>query len=408
MLKPNERHRAKHPIQLCIAGDGRVVHLTPWNIRNFMESLSAANPVPKYLTSLFAFPWMRNSLNNESDWDRLKRYKNLTCLQIARVEKQANHLLARGKLHLSQRPKEIQLSSVPTRGRRGFRKAWMLPFNGLALELLDLGHDQVIDLQQETIAVTADDEHGSFKLLRLHGLKTEGPLSDRRLTYVVSSFYDRSYEYRFDISDMQSRRWYKVVEIGAMDGFSIVSVGTASEQRYQRTLTMVRALNAKTPRICPRTTTQPKPKVELSSPTNRWSQSKINRNRPNKRFVSETKRQGAGQTRSTNQITNIEIWASLSNGQISPRYYSGAPQHFASWVKVTEQGFRNEFRNIELQAWQLAETILANNEVVTSDTESSPYYDIARMMLEDRPYENTIWQLLRPNVTKSLVSTWPG
>lgn len=216
------RHIDKHPIELSVAGDGRVVQLTPWTIRNFMQLLATSNPGFKQLSSLFSFDWMIAPETKCSAWQKLKYRIDLSKTEIATIERQANYFLVRDRLFLTPRPKEILVGFVPSNGPQGSRRVKYLSFNGLALELRTISNSELLTRNADTIVVTANTNYGSFNLQRFHGARTTGKLSQRKLSCVFSSFYDRTVQYEMPLSEFNHRRWHEVVELAALDGFTLV------------------------------------------------------------------------------------------------------------------------------------------------------------------------------------------
>ena len=392
------RRLATNPIQLSIAGDGRVVSLTQWTIRQFMQQLAISNPGAEQLASLFAFPWLKKPGHDLSGWERLKQQENISKLEITKIEKQANYFLARDTFALSPRPKEILSGYVPSNGPLGSRRAKMLPLNGLALELRDISNRELLVRQTETTVITTDEIYGSFKLLRLHGLKMTGRASQRNLACILSSFYDRALQYEYSLSEFRSSRWHQVVGIGALDGFMISGMGNASEQRYTRGLVNEYTRRAKLPKLR-RHIDSPAVKnerdVTCSGKAGAAAYAIKSQRNP------ETESAARGFSQAVQTFTTLHIWELLSNGQEVDPYFDGTTSEFIRWVTETKHTFLIQFANIESKMSNLLKRTPAGRHEAISYIKQLPLSDIAFMIFNDRPYEQAIWRLLRPTKVES-------
>ena len=398
------------PITLSIEGDGKVVHLNRWNIRDFLRQLNLHNSGAKQMAPRFSFPWLNDAGQSISAWDRLRSRVDISKAEIHRIEKQVNYALARGLFTLCRRPKEVTCTFVPSKGRFGMRRAKMLPFNGLALELRDITREQLLNSSKETVVVTSDDQFGSFQLLRFSGVKVVGMLSERSTACVFCSFYDRSIEHYFALSALRERRWYQVVEIGALDGFSIQLENSASDLRYAKQLSLER--------------NRVENDSKLAIPRSHDSADKpIRANRGAIQDAKMASRVSGAQGKLYDQysyltmqlalwietLSNMKIWELVSAKRSvyffqkarSPFSLHDMPRDFVSWLKKIENGFLQEYNSIELQAWEhLENTPVGNERDLNLFMLRSPFPVVSRLMFADEPYERAIWELLRPNAVR--------
>lgn len=99
------------------------------------------------------------------------------------------------------------------------------------------------------------------------------------------------------------------------------------------------------------------------------------------------------------RVSNINIWEHLKEGNDLTDILDRVPDEFYDWVKLTEQQLFNNFKSIEAKA---------KSEFKVFDTrkDTALYYQtcsypaVLFKMMEDKPYEQIIWKMLRPKFEK--------
>lgn len=209
------------PINLSIAGAGRVVILYPWSIRSVIEAIGKHNSGMKRLAGRLQFPWIVDLKSGEPTWQRLKERQNVSTSELRRLERQLNAILIREKLALSPRYPEVVESFVTSRNQSGSRKVRFLPWNGLALEVRGISAKQLLQKGSAIIA-TRRINFGGFHVWRFRGIRIRGPMSARILTVTLADFYDATKIWEVTASDFSKRTWFLIEQIGTLDGFRIV------------------------------------------------------------------------------------------------------------------------------------------------------------------------------------------
>jgi RNA ligase len=75
------------------------------------------------------------------------------------------------------------------------------------------------------------------------------------------------------------------------------------------------------------------------------------------------------------------------------------PDEFYDWVKLTEQGLFNNFKAIEAKA-KTEFKVLATRKDTALYYQTCSYPAILFKMMEDKPYDQIIWKMIRPKFEK--------
>lgn len=95
------------------------------------------------------------------------------------------------------------------------------------------------------------------------------------------------------------------------------------------------------------------------------------------------------------QVSSINIWEYLSTGQSLDDILDAVPDEFYNWVKLKADELRTAYRAIELQC-KADFKILDTRKATAAYFVTCPYPAILFSMLDNKPYEQKIWQLVRP------------
>lgn len=98
-------------------------------------------------------------------------------------------------------------------------------------------------------------------------------------------------------------------------------------------------------------------------------------------------------------VSSINIWEFLMSGQPMDEILERVPDEFYDWVKKTKLNLETQYQQIEAQAKE-------DFKVLDTRKESAFYYETCKYpsilfkMMDDKPYEEVIWRMLRPKHEK--------
>ena len=99
------------------------------------------------------------------------------------------------------------------------------------------------------------------------------------------------------------------------------------------------------------------------------------------------------------RVSNVNIWEHLKEGNDLKEILDRVPDEFYDWVKLTEQGLFNNFKAIEAKA-KTEFKVLATRKDTALYYQTCSYPAILFKMMEDKPYDQIIWKMIRPKFEK--------
>jgi T4 RnlA family RNA ligase len=99
------------------------------------------------------------------------------------------------------------------------------------------------------------------------------------------------------------------------------------------------------------------------------------------------------------QVSNINIWEYMSAGMPFDEMLDRVPDEFYDWVKKTSADLKNQYETIEKQC-QLDFKILENRKASALYFQTCAYPAVLYKMLDEKPYNDVIWKMLRPDFQK--------
>ncbi|RYU97164.1 RNA ligase [Emticicia agri] len=99
------------------------------------------------------------------------------------------------------------------------------------------------------------------------------------------------------------------------------------------------------------------------------------------------------------RVSNVNIWEHLKEGNDLREILDRVPDEFYDWVKMTEQQLFESFKAIEAKA-------KSEFKMFGTRKENALYYQtcsypaVLFKMMEDKPYDQIIWKMLRPKFEK--------
>ena len=99
------------------------------------------------------------------------------------------------------------------------------------------------------------------------------------------------------------------------------------------------------------------------------------------------------------QVSNINIWEYMSAGMPFDEILDRVPDEFYDWVKKTSADLKMQFAKIENQC-KLDFKILATRKESALYFQTCAYPSVLYKMLDEKPYDEVIWKMLRPNFQK--------
>ncbi len=99
------------------------------------------------------------------------------------------------------------------------------------------------------------------------------------------------------------------------------------------------------------------------------------------------------------QVSNINIWEYLKEGQTLDELLDRVPDEFYSWVKKTNLDLVNAYKAIEEKA-KSEFKVLENRKDTALYFQQCKYPSVLFNMLDKKDYSKTIWKMLRPTFSK--------
>ena len=104
-------------------------------------------------------------------------------------------------------------------------------------------------------------------------------------------------------------------------------------------------------------------------------------------------------------VSNLTIWEHLMNGYDFNELIDRVPDEFYSWVQRTIKQLKNEFKDIELEAYKTFFNIYYINNLIerkefAEHAKKSPYRAILFKLYDKRTYDRIIWKSIRPTYSK--------
>ncbi|MEA2640741.1 MAG: ligase [Chloroflexota bacterium] len=94
-------------------------------------------------------------------------------------------------------------------------------------------------------------------------------------------------------------------------------------------------------------------------------------------------------------VTPLRIWESLRAGDSLDELLERVPDEFQAWVRDTQRGLRDSYAGIEAAA-QAAFVDLGDRRLNAERYKQHAHPFLLFAMLDDKPYADAIWKLLRP------------
>ncbi len=99
------------------------------------------------------------------------------------------------------------------------------------------------------------------------------------------------------------------------------------------------------------------------------------------------------------QVSTLNIWEYLRVGQDLLPILERVPDEFYDWVKITHAKFLENYAEIEAQA-KLDYKILEDRKTTAVYFQTCQYPSVLFKMLDEKPYEQVIWKILKPEYQK--------
>ena len=99
------------------------------------------------------------------------------------------------------------------------------------------------------------------------------------------------------------------------------------------------------------------------------------------------------------------IWETLAAGNSLDQFLENVPDEFYQWVHTTVAQLKTEFSKIEASAQAEFKHFDDRKAAAEYYLSSTQYPAIMFKMLDNRPYDAIIWQLIRPETTKAFSKT---
>lgn len=99
------------------------------------------------------------------------------------------------------------------------------------------------------------------------------------------------------------------------------------------------------------------------------------------------------------QVSSINIWEYLMSGESMEELLEHVPDEFYDWVKLTKNNLETAFREIEATAKSEFKTFPSRKETALYFM-TCQYPKVLFAMLDERPYDEAIWRMIRPTFEK--------
>ena len=215
----------KQPIQISLAGDGRVLVLTPKTVRKAFFQFTRLNRLAwqdKYLFERASEPnpnlTLRDILHRDSWVDEESSY--LSQKDIQTIEHQLNRLLLQQERVLVEGEKRLYYGHVGVRGwGQNRQKVYYLVRYGMIFVLEQIPRDTLVSFVRRELWLEQNDHH--FQFVYYEGTSTD--LAQARLVLQFRNRFDLSQAWTIPLADFTARRWFSVRRVIACEGFRIVA-----------------------------------------------------------------------------------------------------------------------------------------------------------------------------------------
>ncbi|GAB3513634.1 RNA ligase [Emticicia fontis] len=99
------------------------------------------------------------------------------------------------------------------------------------------------------------------------------------------------------------------------------------------------------------------------------------------------------------RVSNISIWEHLKEGNNLVGILDRVPDEFYDWVKLTEQQLFDDFKAIEAKAMEEFKVYDIRKDTALY-YQTCSYPAVLFKMMENRPYNQIIWKMIRPKFKK--------
>jgi T4 RnlA family RNA ligase len=99
------------------------------------------------------------------------------------------------------------------------------------------------------------------------------------------------------------------------------------------------------------------------------------------------------------QVSNINIWEYLAANMPFDEILDRVPDEFYDWVKKTSEDLKRQYAAIENQC-KMDFKILENRKASALYFQTCAYPSVLYKMLDEKPYAEVIWKMLRPDFQK--------
>lgn len=98
------------------------------------------------------------------------------------------------------------------------------------------------------------------------------------------------------------------------------------------------------------------------------------------------------------QVNARVIWEHLRTGQPLEALLENVPDEFYAWVRQTREQLEQQFAELELRCWEVWRQAkdLATRKEQALYIKQAQYPGIVFAMLDEKPYRDLIWKILRP------------
>jgi hypothetical protein len=216
----------KQAIQLSLAGDRRVLILTPETVRKVFFQFTSLNRLLGRNRHLFEWPLEHDP--NITLLDFLHRSSRLnedlyylSQKDIQTLERQINHLLLQQGRVLVEDEKRLYYGDLNVQGwGQNRKKVYYLVRYGMIFVLERLRRDALVAGERRELWI--ESEEREFQFVYYNGITT----AQARLVLQLSNRFDLSQTWTIPLADFKARRLFSVRQVIACDGFRISQIKT--------------------------------------------------------------------------------------------------------------------------------------------------------------------------------------
>ncbi|KHD05712.1 hypothetical protein PN36_22790 [Candidatus Thiomargarita nelsonii] len=209
----------KQAIQLSLAGDRRVLVLTPETVRKAFFQFTRLNKLLGRNRHLFEWPHKPDisllDVLHRSCWLNEDSYY-LSQKDIQTLERQINHLLLQQGRVLVENEKKLYYGHLSVRGwGQNRKKVYYLVRYGIIFVLERLRRDAFVAGERRELWI--ESEERDFQFVYYDGIRT----AQGRLVLQLSNRFDLSQTWTIPLADFKSRRLFSVRQVIPCEGFSL-------------------------------------------------------------------------------------------------------------------------------------------------------------------------------------------